>query len=146
MDSTKIAQDIDHHRRRFLGTAAMTAAAAQLGVLASADAQTTRTTLPTVKPGTNVSFGPLKQIDAGVLNVAYAEAGPADGPPVILLHGWPYDIHSFVDVTPMLASAGYRVSFPICAVTARHAFFQARPSATASLRPWRSMSSPSWTR
>ena len=49
------------------------------------------------------SFGPLKQIDAGVLNVAYAEVGPADGPPVILLHGWPYDIHSFVEVAPLLA-------------------------------------------
>src|SRR5262249_51319069 len=54
----------------------------------------------------------LKQIDAGVLNVAYAEAGPADGPPVILLHGWPYDIYSFVDVAPLLASAGYRVIIP----------------------------------
>jgi pimeloyl-ACP methyl ester carboxylesterase len=54
----------------------------------------------------------LKQIDAGLLNVGYAEAGPADGPAVILLHGWPYDIHSFVDITPLLASAGYRVIVP----------------------------------
>ncbi len=54
----------------------------------------------------------MKQIDAGVLNVGYAEAGPADGPPVILLHGWPYDIYSFVDVAPLLASAGYRVIVP----------------------------------
>ena len=68
--------------------------------------------LPPIKPGTNTSFGPLKQIDAGVLNVGYAEAGPADGPPVILLHGWPYDIHSYVDVAPLLASAGYRVIVP----------------------------------
>ena len=68
--------------------------------------------LPAIKPGTNTSFAPLKQIDAGVLNVGYAEAGPADGPPVILLHGWPYDIHSFVDVAPLLASAGYRVIVP----------------------------------
>src|SRR3954468_1177629 len=58
------------------------------------------------------SFGPLKQIEAGVLNVGYVEAGPADGAPVILLHGWPYDIHSFVDVAPLLASAGYRVFIP----------------------------------
>src|SRR2546430_13212304 len=57
--------------------------------------------------GTNTSFGSLKQINAGVLNVGYAEAGPPDGPAVILLHGWPYDIHSFADVTPALASAGY---------------------------------------
>jgi pimeloyl-ACP methyl ester carboxylesterase len=54
----------------------------------------------------------LKQIDAGVLNVAYAEAGPADGPPVMLLHGWPYDIHSYVDVAPLLAARGYRVIVP----------------------------------
>src|SRR5262249_256587 len=64
------------------------------------------------KPGTNTSFAPLKQIDAGLLNIGYADAGPANGPPVILLHGWPYDIHSFVDVTPLLASAGYRVVVP----------------------------------
>ncbi len=68
--------------------------------------------LPKIKPGTNTSFGSLKQIDAGVLNVGYAEAGPANGRPVILLHGWPYDIHSYVDVVPLLASAGYRVIVP----------------------------------
>jgi pimeloyl-ACP methyl ester carboxylesterase len=54
----------------------------------------------------------MKQIDAGVLNVGYAEAGPTDGPAVILLHGWPYDIHSYVDVAPLLAEAGYRVIVP----------------------------------
>ena len=64
------------------------------------------------KPGRAASFGTLKQIDAGVLNVGYAEAGPADGPAVLLLHGWPYDIHSFVDVTPLLAAAGFRVIVP----------------------------------
>ncbi len=58
------------------------------------------------------SFGPLKQVDAGDLNVGYVDAGPADGPAVILLHGWPYDIHSFVDVAPLLTSAGYRVIAP----------------------------------
>src|SRR5258708_821490 len=62
--------------------------------------------------GTNTSFGLLKQIDAGVLNVGYAETGPTDGPVVILLHGWPYDIHSYVDVAPLLASAGYRAIVP----------------------------------
>src|SRR5271170_5217801 len=68
--------------------------------------------LPAIKPGTNTSFPSLKQIDAGLLNIGYAEAGPANGPAVILLHGWPYDIYSFVDVTPLLASAGYRVIIP----------------------------------
>jgi pimeloyl-ACP methyl ester carboxylesterase len=67
---------------------------------------------PTMKPGTNTSFDALKQVDAGVLNVGYAEAGPASGPAVLLLHGWPYDIHSFADVTPLLAARGYRVIVP----------------------------------
>src|SRR5579863_58221 len=60
----------------------------------------------------NISFGPLKQIDAGLLNVGYAEAGPATGQAVILLHGWPYDIYSFVDVAPLLAASGYHVIVP----------------------------------
>ena len=68
--------------------------------------------MATDEPGANASFDALKQIDAGVLNVAYAEAGPSDGPAVMLLHGWPYDIHSFVDVAPLLATAGYRVIVP----------------------------------
>ena len=70
------------------------------------------TELPSIKPGTHTSFASLKQIDAGVLNVGYAEDGPANGPAVLLLHGWPYDIYSYVDVAPMLASAGYRVIVP----------------------------------
>ncbi|MGB7577933.1 MAG: alpha/beta hydrolase [Pseudolabrys sp.] len=93
----------------------MTAAAVQLGIIGSAAAQPGKTAakrLPAIKPGEHTSFAPLKQIDAGVLNVSYAEAGPADGPPVILLHGWPYDIYSFVDVAPLLASVGYRVIVP----------------------------------
>jgi pimeloyl-ACP methyl ester carboxylesterase len=111
----KMVEEINHGRRRFLGTAAMTIAAAQLGMIGSADAQSSKTKpaeLPAIKPGTNTSFSSLKQIDAGVLNIGYAEAGPANGPVVILLHGWPYDIHSYVDVTPLLASAGYRVIVP----------------------------------
>jgi pimeloyl-ACP methyl ester carboxylesterase len=103
------------HRRHFVGAAAATAAAAQFGMVGSATAQSRDTSprqLPFIKPGTHTSFGPLKQIDSGLLNVGYAEAGPADGAPVILLHGWPYDIYSFVDVAPLLASAGYRVLVP----------------------------------
>jgi len=68
--------------------------------------------LPAIKPGTNTPFGSLKQINAGLLNLGYAEDGPADGPVVMLLHGWPYDIHSYFDVAPLLASAGYRVVIP----------------------------------
>jgi pimeloyl-ACP methyl ester carboxylesterase len=115
MDTIKIAEDINRHRRLFLGAATVTVAAAQLGMIGSTAAQpgqTGATRVPAVKPGTHTSFGPLKQIDAGVLNIGYAEAGPADGAAVILLHGWPYDIHSFVDVAPLLASAGYRVIIP----------------------------------
>jgi pimeloyl-ACP methyl ester carboxylesterase len=81
----------------------------------NADAQTSKPDpipVTTMKPGTYTSFGTLKQIDAGVLNVGYVEAGPANGPAVMLLHGWPYDIHSYVDVAPMLASEGYRVIVP----------------------------------
>jgi pimeloyl-ACP methyl ester carboxylesterase len=115
MHTIKTADEIDQHRRRFIRAAAMTIAAAQLGMSGSADAQTSGTSpkqLPTIKPGTNTSFASMKQIDAGLLNVGYAEAGPADGPAVVLLHGWPYDIYSFVDVAPLLASAGYRVIVP----------------------------------
>jgi len=105
-----MSDQFNHDRRRLLGNAVLTMAAAELGVIGSAGAQS-RSISP-IKPGTNTSFASLKQIDAGVLSVGYAEAGPADGPPVILLHGWPYDIYSFVDVAPMLASAGYRVYVP----------------------------------
>jgi pimeloyl-ACP methyl ester carboxylesterase len=108
-------EEINRPRRRFVGTAAMTLAAAQLGMTGSADAQTGKAKLadlPKIKPGTNTKFDVLKQIDTGALNVGYAEAGPANGPVVILLHGWPYDIYSFVDVAPLLASAGYRVIVP----------------------------------
>jgi len=105
-----MSEQIDQDRRRLLGTAALTIAAAEFAMLSSAEAQSAK--INPIKPGTNTSFAPLKQIDAGVLNVGYAEAGPVNGPPVILLHGWPYDIYSFVDVAPLLASAGYRVIIP----------------------------------
>jgi pimeloyl-ACP methyl ester carboxylesterase len=115
MNRIKTSEEIDRGRRRFFGTAAMTIAAAQFALSGSAAAQPSRTKsadMSKIKPGTHTSFAPLKQIDAGLLNVGYAEAGPADGPVVILLHGWPYDIYSFVDVAPLLASAGHRVIIP----------------------------------
>jgi len=102
-----MTQIIDQHRRQFLGVAAGTVAVG-LGVidLARAETETPRSS------AVNASFGTIKQINAGVLNVGYAEVGPATGPVAILLHGWPYDIHSFVDVAPILAQAGYRVIIP----------------------------------
>lgn len=105
----------DLDRRRFLGTAAMTLAAAGLAIrgAANTEPQTKDSGAPPAnRTGGNTSFGALKRIDAGVLNVGYAESGPAAGQPVVLLHGWPYDIHSFVEVAPLLASKGYRVIVP----------------------------------
>jgi len=110
-----MSDEMKHDRRRFLRDAAITLAAAELLTIGSADALASKANasdVPAIKPGTNTSYGPLKQVDAGLLNIGYAEAGPSDGKPVILLHGWPYDIHSFVDVAPILASKGYRVIVP----------------------------------
>jgi pimeloyl-ACP methyl ester carboxylesterase len=101
-------EEINQDRRRFLGTTIIGIAAADLVVLGSAQAADKTGT----SSGKSASFSPLKQINAGVLNVGYVEAGPTNGRTVILLHGWPYDIHSFVDVTPLLAAAGYRVIVP----------------------------------
>lgn len=81
-----------------------------LGAVGSAQAQTAEPAA--VSYSAPSPFGPLKHIKAGVLDVAYAETGPADGPVVILLHGWPYDIHSYNDVAPLLAAKGYRVLMP----------------------------------
>ena len=110
-----ICEEIDRPRRLLFGAAAATVAVAQLGLIDSAVAQSGERKTegpPAIKPGTNISFPSLKQVNAGVLNIGYAEAGPATGPPVILLHGWPYDIYSFVDVAPVLASVGHRVIIP----------------------------------
>jgi pimeloyl-ACP methyl ester carboxylesterase len=104
-----------YSRRHFLGTAAVSLAAAELALVSSAGAHPRRihtAGTTTLQSSTNPSFGALKQIDAGLLSVGYAEDGPSDGPPVILLHGWPYDIHSYGDVAPLLARAGYRVIVP----------------------------------
>jgi pimeloyl-ACP methyl ester carboxylesterase len=113
MTTIEQPEDINRPRRRLFGVAAVTIAAAQLGVMAAARAQSgDGQPMPSPRSGMNTSFAPLKQIDAGLLNIAYAEAGPVDGPAVILLHGWPYDIYSFVDVAPLLAAKGYRVIVP----------------------------------
>ena len=114
MNRTEAPETIDQRRRRVIGAAAMTFAAVELGMSAAAKAASSGTSQATTSAtqAALASFGPLKQVDAGVLNVGYAEAGPADGPAVILLHGWPYDIYSYVDVAPLLASKGYRVIVP----------------------------------
>jgi pimeloyl-ACP methyl ester carboxylesterase len=110
MPSLNIPEETDQDRRLFLGAAAMAVAATiQFGLIPSAAAQQA-TEAPPTRPA--ASFGPLKQIDAGVLSVGYFELGPADGPPIILLHGWPYDIHTYIDVAPLLAEKGYRVIVP----------------------------------
>jgi pimeloyl-ACP methyl ester carboxylesterase len=137
MSSSKSVQSQSLNRRGFISAVAATGAAAGAFAL-FADEASAASTLPAGQPGlasapsagtqtgareagqvvqpvrtaSAASFGALKQIDAGVLSVGYAEAGPADGPPVILLHGWPYDIYSFVDVAPLLAAQGYRVIVP----------------------------------
>jgi len=110
-----MSEEINANRRRFLGSTALAIAIAQFGMIGSARSRFSMVNaadLSTIKTATSTSFSALKQIDAGLLSVGYAEAGPAEGPAVILLHGWPYDIHSFVEVAPLLASAGYRVIVP----------------------------------
>jgi pimeloyl-ACP methyl ester carboxylesterase len=70
------------------------------------------TTETSPRKAADISFGPVQQIDAGLLNVGYVDVGPANGPAVLLLHGWPYDTHSYLDVAPVLAAAGYRAIVP----------------------------------
>jgi pimeloyl-ACP methyl ester carboxylesterase len=109
----EISENLKYDRRSFLRRTAMTVVAAQFAAINSAVARSEGTRKrASVGNESKNSFGPLKQIDAGVLNVGYAESGPADGRPVLLLHGWPYDIHSFVDVAPLLAAKGYRSIIP----------------------------------
>ena len=132
---TKLSEKLNQDRRHVLGTGLAALAAAGLGIGGGACAQSRN--VNTIKPGTNTSFATMKKVEAGVLNVGYAEAGPASGIPVILLHGWPYDIYSFVDVTPLLASAGYRVIVPYVRgfgttrFVAADAFRNGQPSAVA---------------
>jgi pimeloyl-ACP methyl ester carboxylesterase len=98
------------------GAAAVSLAGLQNGAFAATASQqeggASAPIVPTIAPGTHTGFPKLKQVKAGVLDIGYAEAGPAHGPVVVLLHGWPYDIHSFVDVAPLLADLGYRVIVP----------------------------------
>jgi pimeloyl-ACP methyl ester carboxylesterase len=113
----EMSVELKQDRRGFLTAATMAVAATRLGFFESSASWPVQTktedrTATTARSNRSFGAGSLKQIDAGVLNVGYAETGPATGPPVVLLHGWPYDIHSFVDVAPLLAAAGYRVIAP----------------------------------
>jgi pimeloyl-ACP methyl ester carboxylesterase len=106
-----MAEAIDRRRRHLFGTMAMTLAWAQFDIPGTARAQT-RAGAPAVPTAAGNGFRTIRQVKAGVLDIGYAEAGPADGPPVILLHGWPYDIHSYAQVAPLLAARGYRAIVP----------------------------------
>ena len=103
-----MSDQINTRRRRLLGTTVAGLSLMELGLGGLAHAQSSDT-----HAGSRVaSFENLRQINAGTLSVGYAEAGPRNGPVVILVHGWPYDIYSFAEVTPLLAAAGYRVIVP----------------------------------
>ncbi len=129
-----MGEEIDRDRRRLLGNAALAFAAVPLGM---SGVRSDRKKSATAK-GNGSSFGPLKQVNAGVLNVSYADEGPANGNPVILLHGWPYDIHTYADVAAILAAKGYRVIVPYLRgygtthFLSDRAFRNGQPSAIAS--------------
>jgi pimeloyl-ACP methyl ester carboxylesterase len=107
-----MSDKINSNRRRFIGTAALSFGAVELAWNGLANAQSMSRKPAATAATSNASFDNIKQINAGVLDIGYAESGPQNGEAVILLHGWPYDIHSFVDVAPRLAGAGYRVIVP----------------------------------
>ncbi|NUY00280.1 alpha/beta fold hydrolase [Paraburkholderia youngii] len=107
-----MSDQINSRRRRFLGTAVAGISLLELGLSGLAHAQSADTA-GNAKAGAHVaSFENIRSINAGTLSISYAEAGPQNGPVVILLHGWPYDIYSFAEVTPLLTAAGYRVIVP----------------------------------
>ncbi|MER8423138.1 alpha/beta hydrolase [Mesorhizobium sp. M1403] len=111
MNANKAPETVDHRRRRIVGATAMTFAATELGLNASVAAWTVEARASAMQTRQK-SFGSLRQVNAGKLSVGYAELRPAEGAPVILLHGWPYDIHTYTDVAPLLAAKGYRVIVP----------------------------------
>jgi hypothetical protein len=115
----KQTESIEISRRRLFAMAGLSAGATLLArsplfadELQPLSSKVNPADVPPIKPGTNTPFRSLKQINAGVLNIGYAEAGPANGPAVILLHGWPYDIHSYVDVPAQLGKIGNTTPLP----------------------------------
>jgi pimeloyl-ACP methyl ester carboxylesterase len=108
-----VMNPVDHSRRLFLGRATASLAVAELALLGASSAADAA---PAAKEGAGStaapSLGPIRQVRAGELDVGYYETGPADGTPVLLLHGYPYDIHSYAEVAPLLAARGLRVIVP----------------------------------
>lgn len=133
-------------RRHLLGPSLLALTLLQFGAVGMANAATSQAAATSTSAGTHTSFGPLKHINAGLLNVAYAEVGPADGAVVILLHGWPYDIESYAEVAPLLAAKGYRVLIPYARGYGDTHFLSDKTRATANLPRWPAMSLTSWTR
>ena len=107
MDTIDTPDAVDRGRRMLLGAAALSFAATELGMARPAQAQSAPSAASAPSP-----FAAIKQVEAGPLDIGYAELGPPAGQPVILLHGWPYDIHTCVEVAPILAARGYRVIVP----------------------------------
>ena len=105
-------EEMSLRRRQLLRTAALGIAATQFGLFDAGCTLSAQTNPPGAVAAPSSSFDAIKQVDAGLLNIGYAEAGPANGPAASLLHGWPYDVHSYVDVAPLLAANGYRVIVP----------------------------------
>ena len=141
--------EVNSDRRRFLRTSAMALVASDLAMISPAKAEVNKMTAETgspIKRGTHTSFASLKQVKAGALSVGYAEAGPVDGPVVILLDGWPYDIYAYVDVAPRWHQRATGSSFHTCAASDRLVSFRLKRFATAS--NWRlpSIRSPLWMR
>lgn len=129
-----MCQEFNRDRRRFLSMAGVTIGGARFGAIGAERVQSASTK----------TFGELKQVNAGILNVGYAEVGPAVGPAVVLLHGWPYDIHSFIDVAPLLATRGFRVLVPYCVARVQRASFQPKLPAMGSRRHSRPTKLRSW--
>ena len=150
MSTIKISEGINHNRRRFFGAASMTLAAARLGIFGSKDAHASELNpagATASKPGASTSFAPRRADQCLPPECWIRRSRTAAGPAVILLHGWPYDIYSFVDVAPILASKGYRVIVPVSAVLWQLPAFSPvwTTRATPSSRSLASTSSLSWT-
>jgi pimeloyl-ACP methyl ester carboxylesterase len=101
-----------YDRRNFLFDSAKKILGTELGLMGLGAIYANQSGIPVLENSTANSFGPIKKIDAGVLNVGYIDDGPAGGRVVMLLHGWPYDIYSYIDVAPLLVAKGYRVIIP----------------------------------